>query len=158
MSKYKRLKIVGGDAPTEVLKVDEHKRQVFGFANVSVAMSGDLITDLQLDQILPADLEQAAYDFCKLAFSGTGEMHSGGVKGQMIECAFLDTAKIHIILNAAGNDPDHVAKIEMPARWWVGFQVDEDSFAKVLDGTFKMFSVQGKATSTPVDDGERVAA
>ena len=158
MTKFHRLKLVDGDAPAVVLKRDDLKRQVFGFANVSVSLAGDLITDLQLDQIEPADLEQAAYDFCKLAFSGTGEMHQGGVKGQMIECVYLDTEKVRIMLTAAGNAPEDVEKIDMPPRWWVGFQLDADSFAKVLDGTFKMFSVQGKATSTPIDDGEQVAA
>lgn len=158
MTTYHRLKLVDGDAPAVVLKRDDLKRQVFGFANVSVSLAGDLITDLQLDQILPEDLEQAAYDFCKLAFSGTGEMHTGGVKGQMIECVYLDTEKVRIMLTAAGNDAADVAKIEMPPRWWVGFELDADSFAKVLDGTFKMFSVQGKATSTPIDGGEKVAA
>jgi hypothetical protein len=34
----------------------------------------------------------------------------------------------------------------LPTGWWVGFHVEDDAaWARVKDGTYKMFSIQGTA-------------
>jgi len=57
-----------------VLKSDDDKRLVFGWASVSVSVSGETIIDLQSDQIEPDDLETAVYQYV-LNFRDGGEEH-----------------------------------------------------------------------------------
>ena len=129
----------------QIAKFVDEQRRVFGFANVSIAKDGEQITDLQGHLIDPHELEEAAYEFVKLEFAGAGEMHEGGAVGQLIESMVLDTEKARIILSAAGVAADVVGQVDVPPRWWVGFELSEESFAKVKTGEFRMFSVQGTA-------------
>ena len=132
--------------PFQIAKTDEAERLVFGFANVSIAKDGGEIVDLQGDIIEPSELESAAYDFV-LKFRETGEMHDkGAVKGavgKLVESVVFTPEK----LEAMG-----LAKDAVPCRWWVGFKLAPEAFAKVADGTFRMFSIQGTA------DREEVAS
>ena len=41
----------------------------------------------------------------------------------------------------------------LPVGWWIGFQVtDADVWEKVKDGTYSMFSIEGKAERVEVKD------
>lgn len=133
-----RLQLVG-----KVEAVNKAAKQVFGFANVSVKRDGEPMVDLQADEI-PADvLEKAAYDFV-LWFRECGEMHEGEcAKGALIESVMITPEK----LTAWGLAEDAVAP-----RWWVGFQLDAETFKKVATGKYRMFSIQGRATSEEVDE------
>lgn len=119
----------------QIAKTDEAERLVFGFANVSIAKDGGEIVDLQGDIIEPAELEKAAYGFV-LKFRETGEMHQGDAVGKLVESMVFTPDK----LEALG-----IAKDALPCRWWVGFQLTPEAFAKVKDGTYQMFSIQGRA-------------
>lgn len=131
--------MAAASTPFQIAKTDEAERLVFGFANVSIAKDGELVTDLQQDIIEPADLETAAYEFV-LKFRATGEMHDkGAVKGavgKLVESMVFTPEK----LEALGLEKDAV-----PCRWWVGFKLEPEAFAKVKDGTYRMFSIQGNA-------------
>lgn len=122
-------------APFQIAKTDEAERLVFGFANVSVAKDGGEIVDLQGDIIEPADLEKTAYEFV-LKFREAGEMHKGSAVGQLVESMVFTPEK----LEALG-----IAKDAVPCRWWVGFKLAPEAFEKVKDGTYRMFSIQGRA-------------
>lgn len=38
----------------------------------------------------------------------------------------------------------------VPTGWWIGFKVtDDDVWAKVKDGTYPMFSIEGEAVRVP---------
>lgn len=123
--------------------VRKAEKQVFGFANVAVKRDGLPLVDLQADEI-PADvLEKAAYDFV-LRFRESGEMHEEVCsKGALIESVMITPEK----LAAWGLAEDAVAP-----RWWVGFQLDAETFKKVASGQYRMFSIQGRATSEEVDE------
>ncbi len=126
----------------EIAKVDAAAKQVFGFANVAVKRDGEAMVDLQQDEIPVDVLEKAAYD-CVLRFRECGEMHeSECAKGALIESVMITPAK----LAAWGLAEDAVAP-----RWWVGFQLDADTFKKVATGEYRMFSIQGRAVSELVD-------
>jgi hypothetical protein len=125
----------------EIAKVDDAQRLVFGFANVSIAKDGGEVVDLQGDIIEPSELEAAAYEFV-LKFRETGEMHKGAAVGKLVESMVFTPEK----LEALG-----IAKDAVPCRWWVGFQLDDDAFAKVKDGTYRMFSIQGRADREEVE-------
>jgi hypothetical protein len=57
-----------------VLKSDDDRRLVFGWANIAVRVGGEVIVDWQEDIIDIAELENAAYDYV-LHFGTAGEMH-----------------------------------------------------------------------------------
>ena len=126
----------------EIAKVDERRRQVFGYANVAVKSDGQPMVDLQDDEIPTEVLEEAAYKFV-LEFRECGEMHEADcAKGALIESVMITPEK----LEAWGLKADAV-----PPRWWVGFQLDTETFAKVASGKYRMFSIQGTAVSEEVD-------
>src|SRR3954470_18525392 len=126
----------------QLAKIDEAQKQVFGFANVAVKRDGEAMVDLQADEIPSDVLEKAAYDFV-LRFRECGEMHEAEcAKGALIESVMITAEK----LEAWGLKRDAVAP-----RWWVGFQLDADTFRKVATGQYRMFSIQGRAVSEEVD-------
>jgi hypothetical protein len=126
----------------QLAKVDPIKKQVFGFANVAVKSDGAAMVDLQADEIPVDVLEKAAYDFVS-EFAESGEMHAVDcAKGCLIESVMITPEK----LAAWGLEPDAVAP-----RWWVGFQLDAETYKKVATGKYRMFSIQGRAEYDEVD-------
>jgi hypothetical protein len=120
----------------EITKVDEDQNLVFGWANI-VEKDGVVVTDSQGDQIDIVDLEKAAYDYAMFSREA-GEMHerTTGV-GQMVESMVMTLEK-----QAALGIPQG----STPLGWWVGFKLAPDTFAKVKDGTYPMFSIGGLAS------------
>lgn len=122
-----------------IAKLDEPKRLVFGYANVSVRKDGSVLTDLQNERIAPDVLEDAAYEYV-LNFRDLGEMHDRGItKGsvaKLVESFVVTPDK----LEAMGLDRDAVSP-----RWWVGFKLTPETFEKVRDGQYSMFSIEGRA-------------
>ncbi len=57
-----------------ILKSDDDKRLVFGWASVSISDGENLLEDLQGDSIDPEELEAAAYEYV-LNFRDAGEEH-----------------------------------------------------------------------------------
>lgn len=92
--------------------------------------------DLQGDRIYLEDLEKAAYEYVEFSREGD-EMHTEEVKARLVE-SFVVT-------------PEKLAKMglpedSLPLGWWIGMRVlDDDAFAKVKDGTYRMFSIGGIA-------------
>lgn len=126
----------------KLAKVDERQKQVFGYANVAVKRDGEPMVDLQADEIPSDVLEKAAYDFVA-HYAECGEMHADECyKGTLIESVMITPEK----LEAWG-----IAKDAIAPRWWVGFQLDDETFAKVATGQYRMFSIQGRAISEEVE-------
>lgn len=116
---------------------------VFGFANVSMTSDGVEIIDAHTDSIDPDTLEAAAYDHV-LNFRASGEMHQGGAIGRLVESFVITPTKL-AAMGLAGN--------ALPQGWWVGYKVDDPAvFEKVLDGTYRAFSIQGRAERVPVEE------
>ena len=132
--------------PFAIAKIDEAERLVFGYANVSVAKDGGEVVDLHGDIIEPSVLEKAAYEFV-LKFRDTGEMHDQGsvqgTVGKLVESMVFTPEKLEAI---------GLAKDAIACRWWVGFKLSPDAFAKVASGEYRMFSIQGKAEREEVTD------
>lgn len=119
-----------------IAKVDADRNLVFGWANVSIRKDGEQIVDRQGHVIDPDDLEDAAYIF-NLQFREMNEMHQGDSVGRLVESLAVTPEKLEKM---------GLAKDALPQGWWVGFYVDDDeTFAKVKDGTYGMFSIEGKA-------------
>lgn len=120
----------------KIIKSDDERREVFGWASIAVRVDGEIITDYQEDVIDIADLEKAAYEFTA-EFGTAGEMHQRRGVGRLIESVVFTKEK----MAAMGIIPGSV-----PEGWWVGFHIDDDNvWQKIKDGEYRMFSIEGTA-------------
>jgi hypothetical protein len=138
-----RAEPVGKAHRFRIQKVDEDKRLVFGWANISVTVDGKLVEDYQEDMIDPAVLEEAAYKFAELYRDG-GEMHERTGTAVMVESVMLTAEKQAAMGIPAGT---------LPVGWWIGFRVtDDDVWNKVKSGEYSMFSIGGTAVREEVTE------
>lgn len=131
-----------------VMKTDDDKRLVFGWASVSITVDGEQVEDRQKDVIDPEDLEAAAYEYV-LNFRDTGEEHISTMrkKGKLVESCVFTAEK-----QKAMGIPEGI----LPIGWWIGFKIEDDAaWEKVKNGTYKMFSIEGKAVRVPVEKAAR---
>lgn len=128
-----------------IFKTDDDKRLVFGWANIAITADGEQIEDLQHDIIDPEDLEESAYKYV-LNFRDAGEEHipSKRLKGKLVESVVFTKEKMK-----AMGIPEGI----VPEGWWVGFYVkDDETWNLIKNGTYQMFSIEGKAIREPVED------
>lgn len=126
-----------------IQKSNDEKMQAFGWANVSIEENGEVLEDWQGDIVDPDELEKAAYNFVRFYREG-GEMHERGDAATLIESVVFTVEKMEAMGIATGT---------IPVGWWIGFQVtDPDVWEKVKDGTYPMFSIEGKAERENVED------
>lgn len=119
-----------------VYKARDDEQLVSGWANVAINKDGSVPLDWQDDVIAPATLEKAAINFM-LDYRGSGEMHKGDSKGTVVESIVFTKEK-----QAAIGIPEGT----VPEGWFITVKVhDPEVFAKVKDGTYRMFSIQGTA-------------
>ncbi len=122
----------------EIIEKKEDQQLIFGWASV-IEEKGVTVIDYEGDIISEIELEKAFYDFV-LNTRAAGEMHIDKNAGQLVECIVFTKEKqkaLNINLGKVGV--------------WVGFKVNKDVFAKVKDGTYKMFSIGGIGVRTSVD-------
>jgi len=132
------------DGLCTIYKTDEDKRLVFGWASISMTVDGEQLVDRQHDMIDPEDLEEAVYEYV-LNFRDMGEEHVPSLrkKGKLVESCVLTEEK----QRAMGIPPGI-----LPVGWWIGFKIEDDeAWEKVKNGTYKMFSIEGKANRVPVE-------
>ena len=128
-----------------IAKADEDQRLVFGWALVSERTDGETIVDHQGDIVEPDELEKGAYDYV-LRFRDAGEEHIGTLrkKAKMVESCVFTPEKMKAIGIPEGT---------VPVGWWIGFHVDDDdTWEKIKNGTYNMFSIEGKAVREPVNE------
>lgn len=137
-------------ADFEIYKTDEDQRLVFGWASVAITVDGQVLEDRQHDMIDPEDLEEAAYEYV-LNFRDTGEEHLPGYrkKGKLVEsCVFTPEKQ-----KAMG-----IPEGTLPVAWWIGFKIDdEDTWQRVKNGTYRMFSIEGKAERQQIEKADCTA-
>ena len=127
-----------------ITKMDDDKRLVFGWASISLTAEGEQLEDLQHDLINPEDLEEAVYEYV-LNFRDTGEEHRPHLrkKGKLVESCVFTAEK-----QKAMGLPEGI----LPVGWWIGFKIEDDeAWEKVKNGTYRMFSIEGKAQRIPVE-------
>lgn len=124
------------DVLFDITKSNSDEGLVSGWANVAVNADGSIPLDWQDDIIKPETLEKAAIGFM-MDYRGSGVMHQGESKGVVVESIVFTKEK-----QACIGIPEGV----IPEGWFITVKVlDPEVFAKVKDGTFKMFSIQGSA-------------
>ena len=115
-------------------KTNDDKQLVSGWASVSVNADGSLPLDWEDDVIPPCVLEKAAMDFMK-DYRDSGVAHVGDSVGTVVESIVMTKEK-----QAAMGIPEGC----VPEGWFITVHIaDSEVFAKVKDGTYKMFSIQG---------------
>lgn len=127
-----------------IAKMDDDKRLVFGWASISFTADGEQLEDLQHDIIDPEDLEEAVYEYV-LNFRDTGEEHRPNLrkKGKLVESCVFTLEK-----QKAMGLPEGI----LPVGWWIGFKIEDDeAWEKVKNGTYRMFSIEGRAQRVPVE-------
>ena len=131
-----------------ITKADQDKRLVFGWALVSATADGKQIIDHQGDIVDQEDLEEAAYEYV-LNFRDAGEEHIGSLrkKARMVESVVFTEEKLQAMGIPAG---------KIPYGWWIGFYVDDDNAWELIkNGTYTMFSIEGRAVREPVKEPVR---
>jgi hypothetical protein len=117
-------------------------QMVFGYANVAVQEDGSWPIDWEGD-VIPTDvLEAAAYNFV-LKHGLLNQMHQWDTEcGWLIESMVFTKEKM-----AALGIPEGT----VPEAWFVGFYIpDPVVFAKVKNGEYNMFSIEGSAIRIPI--------
>ena len=133
------------DSVFHIAKADEDQRLVFGWALVSERTDGETIIDHQGDIVDPDELEKGAYEYV-LKFRDAGEEHIGTLrkKANMVESCVFTPEKMKALGIPEGT---------VPVGWWIGFHVDDDdTWEKIKNGTYNMFSIEGKAVREPVNE------
>ncbi len=123
----------------QIIRKAEAQHVVYGWASVSVD-DGQLVTDLQGDQIEPEELEKAVEQFM-LAYraqqaGGAGVMH--------------ETEPMCEVIASLVTTPDIVKAFglgeNVPVGWILGLKVlDESVWQRVVSGELKALSIQGTA-------------
>ena len=120
----------------DIRKADDDRHLAFGWAYISEDNAGNQTEDWSGDQLEPGELESAAYQFVKLYREG-GVMHERGGCAVLVESMVFSREK-----QATLGIPEGT----LPVGWWIGFEVtDEAVWAKVKDGSYPMFSIEGTA-------------
>lgn len=136
----------------KIAKANDEKHLAFGWANIALDEDGEEQVDWQDDMIDPEDLEKAAYLYV-IKYRSGGEMHKKELKNRavLVESIVFTEEKLKALNLPEGS---------LPTGWWIGFYVpDDDLWQKVKDGTYPMFSIEGKATRVAVDDdGNEISA
>ena len=118
----------------QINKAKDAEGLVSGWASVSVNANGSIPLDWQDDIISPEVLEKAAINFM-MDYRDSGVMHEGGSVGTIVESIVFTKDK-----QEALGIPEGI----LPIGWFITVKVhDPEVFAKVKDGTYKMFSIQG---------------
>lgn len=118
----------------KVKETNVDKRLVFGWASIAKTASGEIIEDTQGDIIQVDELEKGAYRFVKNSRQAS-EMHVRMGVGTMVESMVFTKEKQQALGIAEGS---------MAEGWWVGFEVSQEVFDKVKDGTYSDFSIGGR--------------
>lgn len=155
-----------------ITKLEEERQMAFGFANVFRTTEGDEIVDSHDDTIdteeAIAAIEDAVYRYVLDSRSGDEQHINYGV-ARLVESIVLTAEKreafaLHAMAMAIeGGDerpPPQIltekmaaAELVLPDAWWTGFKIDDANvWAKVKDGTYKMFSIVGRGRRNEIDE------
>jgi len=134
----------------EFSKVDDEKRQVFGYASI-VEIDGRPVIDRQGDYISAEEIEKAAYTYVQNSRKGGHQHKRDGENpfhaSNMIESFVITAEKVEKM----GLPKD------TPLGWWVGYKVEDDeTWGKVKKGEVTGFSIHGKGKRVEVPEHELV--
>ena len=121
----------------DIEKTDPDQRLVFGWLYVHRTKEGRMVVDHSGEIIRMPALERASYNFVlKHRNAGKAHQETSGI-GDLVECVVFTPEK-----RKAMGIPDGI----VPDGIWVGFKIqDDDTWAGIKSGKYKMLSLGGKA-------------
>lgn len=128
----------------------DHRHLVFGWFSI-VSINGRTIEDTQGDMITSDTIENAAYEFI-LESRAAGEMHTPGTdgdirtRGRIVESCVFTIEKQRAMIASLHAQGITAAVLDLGCvAWWGGFLIeDEGTWAKIVSGELKAFSIGGK--------------
>lgn len=117
----------------QIQKLNEDENIVFGWASMAIDKNGRPVVDGEGDVISVEQLEKASYEFVK-NYREANERHQGPSVGQLV-MSVVTTADVKKMLGIQGPE----------VGWLVAFELEPETFAKVKDGTYRSFSIEGSA-------------
>lgn len=124
-------------AQFEIVKLDEQRHRVTGFAMISTNSKGEPVYDLQGDNITTEELVKAVADFADVVGeSRVDEMHDRSDTGRVVESIVL-TRELQKALG--------IPEGTQPEGWLVTVEVGAELFKKVKAGELPMFSIEATA-------------
>lgn len=124
----------------EIKKSDDELRCVYGWASV-VENSDQTVVDWHDDVITVEDIVEAAHDYVTNSRKAK-VMHNGGAIGHVVE-SLVFTKEIQ---EALGINLNKVG-------WFIGMKItDDEYYARVKSGEYKMFSIGGMGQRMELDD------
>ena len=127
----------------EVIKLDETRHRITGFAMVSCNKNGEPVYDLQGDHISPEELVKAVQDFAAIVGEyRVDDMHDRSDTGRVVESLVL-TAELQKALG--------IPEGTQPIGWLVTVEVPKAEFELVKAGKRPMFSIEARAERVPAD-------
>lgn len=127
-----------------ISKVDTHKRQVFGWASLSI-VDGQPVIDLQDDYVSIEEIEKAAYTYVLDSRKG-GDMHERIGKFATAPKHTADLIE-SVVITPEKLEAWNLAPDALPLGWWTGYHVNDDQqWQDVLDGKRLGFSIHGMGT------------
>lgn len=134
----------------QIAKFDDERRQVFGWANVSVK-DNQVVVDRQGDIIPIDELEKAAYDYVQESRVGA-DQHQRISKDLVIDVPRQTGSMIESMVFT----PEKIEKMglpqDFPQGWWIGMQItDEPTWQAIKRGERTGFSIHGVGQRTPLE-------
>jgi Putative phage serine protease XkdF len=123
-----------------VVEKREAEHEIFGWVVLSQKRDGSDLIDLQGDHVTLPDLEATVYEAMATGLHG-GEMHQGDAEARIIESMVWTPEKA-----ARLGIPEGV----LPAGWWIGQRVGEETFQRVRIGDRLWFSIEGVGEREPL--------
>lgn len=124
----------------EIIKFDNEKQQVFGWAYVTHNHEGEVVVDKSGEFVDdPEQIEKAAYDFVLTSRKG-GVEHQRNDEGVISKSTLIESVVF---------TPEKMASMgippgSMPTGWWVGYAIqDDETWQRVRSGELANFSVHG---------------
>lgn len=128
----------------KVVKTLTDQNLVFGWASVAISKEGKTIQDYEEDQVDMEAMEPVMYEFVQ-KYRAANVSHQGPQIGDLVECTVFTKQKMAAMGIPEGTVPEGV---------WIGFKVDDATFAKVKKHELEMFSIEGKGIRIPLAGGE----
>lgn len=124
----------------DIVKFDNEKRQVFGWAYVTHDVDGEVVVDKSGEFVDSHDeIEKAAYGFVLNSRKG-GVEHRRDDDGVVSKSTLIESVVFTPEKKAALGIPQGA----IPDGWWVGYQIhDDDVWSQVRNGQLSSFSVHG---------------
>lgn len=122
----------------QILKRDEERRMVFGWAYIAKRADGTAVVDHSGDRVDNTEsLEFSAYEYVLKSREGD-VMHTRKQTSVLVESMVFTPEKCEAL---------GLAKDALPVGWWVGFKIlDDEAWEGVKTGKYAMFSIEGKGT------------